>query len=181
MWLLVNHTKPTNNLYGNLITVSNYKSASGELHNRRQLQNNFVNGAILITINRPPRWNSLWWSWGGFSTKKFHPMCVNKESSTERHSYNRQVNRSPQLQCQDLNQHWIDKIRKAFSSRNNPLGAVQFANICPCGEVEQPLRLVRRKVAILRAFTVGFQKALKRCLLLLVAFPGLIDFLLHSC
>ena len=34
---------------------------------------------------------------------------------------------------------------------------------------------------MLRAFTVGFQDVYKRCLLLLVAFPGLIDTLLHSC
>ena len=32
---------------------------------------------------------------------------------------------------------------------------------------------------MLRAFTVGFQDVYKRCLLLLVAFPGLIDTLLH--
>ena len=48
MWLLVNHTKPTSTLYLNqyLLTAGNYKSASG------QLQNNTVNGAISITINR---------------------------------------------------------------------------------------------------------------------------------
>ena len=40
---------------------------------------------------------------------------VNEESSTERLSYNRQVNRFPQLFCQDLSQHWLDNIRKAFS------------------------------------------------------------------
>ena len=34
---------------------------------------------------------------------------------------------------------------------------------------------------MLRAFTVGFQKDYKSCLLLLVALPGLIDTLLHSC
>ena len=33
---------------------------------------------------------------------------------------------------------------------------------------------------MLRAFTVGFQKVYESCLLLLVAFPGLIDTLLHS-
>ena len=41
---------------------------------------------------------------------------VNKESSTECHSYDHQVNTSPQLQCQDMIQYWLDKIRKAFSS-----------------------------------------------------------------
>ena len=41
--------------------------------------------------------------WEGLSTKKFQPECVNEESSTERRS-------------QDLSPHWLDKIRKAFSS-----------------------------------------------------------------
>ena len=46
--LLFNHTKPTNTLYWNwnLLTAGNYKSASG------QLQNNSVNGAVLITVIR---------------------------------------------------------------------------------------------------------------------------------
>ena len=48
MWLLVNHTEPTNTLYWNnyILTVGIYKSAS------RQIQNNSVNGAMLITMNR---------------------------------------------------------------------------------------------------------------------------------
>ena len=36
-------------------------------------------------------------------------------------------------------------------------------------------RLVRRKAAMLRAFTVGFLEIFKSCLLLLVVPPGLID------
>ena len=40
MWLLVNHTKPTN------------KSATGQLQISRQLQNDSINGAVLITIKR---------------------------------------------------------------------------------------------------------------------------------
>ena len=48
MWLLVNYTKAKNNLYWNwyLLTAGNYTSTSG------QLQNNTVNGAMLITMNR---------------------------------------------------------------------------------------------------------------------------------
>ena len=38
---------------------------------------------------------------------------------------------------------------------------MQFANICPCAEVEWLPRLVRRKVAIHCAFAVGFQKVLR--------------------
>ena len=49
MWLLVNHTKPTNVLYHNL---GNYKSGSGQFQNSRQLQNNTAKSAMLITINR---------------------------------------------------------------------------------------------------------------------------------
>ena len=37
------------------------------------------------------------------------------------------------------------------------------------------MRIVRKKVAVLRAFTVGFEKVLKSCLLLPTALPGLID------
>ena len=51
----------------------------------------------------------------GFPTKKFLPKCVNEKSSTERRRKSRQTNRSSQ-QCQVLSQHWLDKIRKAFSS-----------------------------------------------------------------
>ena len=117
----------------------------------------------------------------GFIHQEVSPKYVNEESSIERCSYNCQVNRSPQLLCQDLSQYWLDKIRKAFSSQSTLLGEVQFANICPCAETERLLRLVRRKVAMLRAFTVDFQKVLKSCLLLLAAFAGLIDTLLHRC
>ena len=48
MWLLINHTKPTNTLYLNLylLTAGNYKPAS------RQLQNNSVKGAVVITMKR---------------------------------------------------------------------------------------------------------------------------------
>ena len=53
MWLPVNHIKPRNTLYWNktIETVGNYKSASKQLQNSGQLQNNTVNGAMLITIN----------------------------------------------------------------------------------------------------------------------------------
>ena len=46
MSLLVNHTKSANTLYETniLLTAGNYKSANG------QLQNNTVNGAMLIKI-----------------------------------------------------------------------------------------------------------------------------------
>ena len=52
---------------------------------------------------------------------------------------------------------------------------MQFANICPCAEAKRLPRLVRRKVAILRAFTVGFEKFIKSCLFLLTTLRGLID------
>ena len=46
MWLLVNHTKPINTVLKQyLLTAGNCKSVS------KQLQNNSVNGALLITIN----------------------------------------------------------------------------------------------------------------------------------
>ena len=61
------------------------------------------------------------------------------------------------------------------------LGVVQFANICPCAAAERLPRLVRTKVAMFRAFTVGFKKVSKSCLFLLAVLPGLIDTLLYSC
>ena len=53
MWLLVNHTKLSNILHWNqyLLTAGNYKSATVQLQNRGQLQNNTINGAVVITIN----------------------------------------------------------------------------------------------------------------------------------
>ena len=47
--------------------------------------------------------------------------------------------------------------------------------------LERLLPLVRRKVAMLRAFAVGFEKVLKSCLLVVEALPGLIEIFLHSC
>ena len=41
--------------------------------------------------------------------------------------------------------------------------------------------VMSRPVAILRAFTVSFEKVLTSCLLLLAHLPGLIDTLLNSC
>ena len=35
--------------------------------------------------------------------------------------------------------------------------------------------MVRKKLAVLRAFTVGFEKVVKSCLLLLAALPCLMD------
>ena len=55
---------------------------------------------------------------------------------------------------------------------------MQVAHICPYAEAAE---VSGRKVAMLRAFTVGFEKILKSCLSLLAALPGLIDTLLHSC
>ena len=53
LWLLVNHTKLTNTLHWNwcLLTAGNYISASGQLENSRQLQNNTVNGTMSKTTN----------------------------------------------------------------------------------------------------------------------------------
>ena len=45
-WLLVKHNKPTLCIESNVLTAGNYKLARG------QLQNNTVNGAMPITINR---------------------------------------------------------------------------------------------------------------------------------
>ena len=40
--------------------MDNYKSANGQLQNRDQLQNNTVNGAISITVNRVIK-GEIWW------------------------------------------------------------------------------------------------------------------------
>ena len=52
---------------------------------------------------------------------------------------------------------------------------MQFAYIYHCDAAERLPRLVRVKIAMFRAFTVGFLESFKSCLLLLVALPGLID------
>ena len=41
----------------------------------------------------------------GLIYQEFSPKYVNEESSTERRSFNRQVNRSPQLYFQELSQY----------------------------------------------------------------------------
>ena len=62
-----------------------------------------------------------------------------------------------------------------------PLGVVSVLQYCICVESGHLPMAVRRKVAMLRAFTVGFFRKFKSCLLLLVALPCLTDTLLHSC
>ena len=54
MWLLVNHMKPTNSLYWNwyFLRTSNYTSANRQLQKSWQLQNNAINGAMSISIDR---------------------------------------------------------------------------------------------------------------------------------
>ena len=53
--------------------------------------------------------------------------------------------------------------------------AVHLVTVCLCAAAGRLPRLMRRKVAMLRAFTVGFLESSKSCLLLLVVLPGLID------
>ena len=63
----------------------------------------------------------------------------------------------------------IRQIGKAFSSLSTPLGlvtvrlyvAVRFVTVRLCAAAGSLPRLVRRKVAMLRAFTVGFKKVLR--------------------
>ena len=57
---------------------------------------------------------------------------------------------------------------------------MQFTNTFPCAAVERLPRLVRKKVAMLCAFSVSFEKVSKSCLLILAALPGLIGALLNS-
>ena len=54
MWLLVNYAKQKATLYWKeyILTAGNYKSASGQIENSGQLQNNYGNGAMSIAINR---------------------------------------------------------------------------------------------------------------------------------
>ena len=52
MWLLVNHTKPKDTVLKLIYFNSVLLSTSGQLQNSGQLENNSVNGAMLITMNR---------------------------------------------------------------------------------------------------------------------------------
>ena len=58
---------------------------------------------------------------------------------------------------------------------------MEFTNIRHGAAAEQLLRLIRRKIAMLCTFAVGFEKVPKSCLVLLAALPGLVNTLLHSC
>ena len=52
---------------------------------------------------------------------------------------------------------------------------VCLVTVSLCAAAGRFPRLVRKKVAMLRAFTVDFLESFKSCLLFLVALPGLID------
>ena len=52
---------------------------------------------------------------------------------------------------------------------------VRLVNVRLCAAEGQLLRLLRMKLAMLRAFTVGFLEILNSCLLFLVTLPGLTD------
>ena len=69
---------------------------------------------LLPQLFSPSMKLTLSW-WGGYPLK-VSPRCINKDSLTEHCSYNRQVNRSSQLQWQDLSQYWLDKIKNTFSA-----------------------------------------------------------------
>ena len=58
--------------------------------------------------------------------------------------------------------------------------AVSLVTVRLCAAAGRLLRLVRRKVAMLRAFTVGLLESFKSCPLFLGALPGLMT-LLRSC
>ena len=53
--------------------------------------------------------------------------------------------------------------------------AVNLVTVRLCAAAGRLSRLVRGKVAMRHAFTVGLLEHFKRCLLFLVALPGLID------
>ena len=106
------------------------------------------------TLSHPPQWNSLCRGEEAYALRSFTETRQQGELNWPS-QYNRHLNRSTQRQCQDLSQYWLD-IRKTFSSSSTLLGVVQFDNICSCAASEWLPMLVRRKVAMLRAFTVGF-------------------------
>ena len=81
---------------------------------------------------------------------------------------------------------WVNadylRLERPSSVKIDPYRCIVVSNnICPCAESEPFLRLKRRNLAMLRAFTVGFKKVYKSCLLFFVSLSGLMDTILNSC
>ena len=67
-------------------------------------------------------------------------------------------------------------LKHPFRCSDSPLicGSM-FSHSLLCAAARRVPMLVKRKVAMLRAFTIGLLESFKSCLLFLVALPGLID------
>ena len=88
----------------------------------------------------------------GLKTKKFQ-----RDGSTRRAQLSVVVttvrlNGFSLLLCQDLNQCWLDKIRKALSSKSDPLSVVSVLQYCLRYKSGRLPRLVRRKESMLCSF-----------------------------
>ena len=100
--------------------------------------------------------------WGSVKTKRFQQSASTRRAQLSVAVTTVRLNVSFYLLYQDLSQCWLDKIRKAFSCKNHPSWcSVSFRQYCPCVESMRLPRLVRRKVAMLRAFNVGFRKFIR--------------------
>ena len=134
------------------------------------------------TRNALPRLNSSCRGEGAYPTKKFQQSVLKRRARLSLAATTVRFNGSFQLQCQDLSQCWLDKIRKTFSNQKHSYWCSDSSTVfCLCAESARLPKLVKRKVAMLSVFTVGFLGVYESCLLFLAALPGLIDTLLHSC
>ena len=117
---------------------------------------------------------------GGLSTKKFHP-----NASTRRAQLSVAVSTVRSIDL--LN--WIVKARvntgQIRLERTSLVKALPMQCSSPIFAFvlrsERLPRLVRRKLAVLHAFNVGFQKVCQGCILLLVALLGLINIPFQNC
>ena len=106
---------------------------------------------------------------GGFQTKRFRQNCVNEESSTERCSYNRRVKQILSPVMPRPESMLITQDQESFLSlvKSSPPDVVSVLQYCLSTDSERLPRFVSyasqlyQKVAMFRAFTVGFKKSFR--------------------
>ena len=163
------------------LCTQHYEEITDDVLYRRKFQPRNKCRIQLHVLHRP-QWNSPCHGDEDYPIKKFQKNASTRRTQLSVTAATIRLNGSSQVQCQDLSQCWLDNIKKTFSSKSNPSRYSISSDIFfLCAASKRFPMLVRGMVAMLCAFTVGFWKIYKSCLLLLVSLPGLFDTLLHSC
>ena len=118
---------------------------------------------------------------GGLSTKKFHPSASTRTAqlsvavSTVRSIDLLNWNVKARVNTGQIRLERTSLVKAPLSMQcSSPIFVFVLRS-------ERLPRLVKRKLAVLHAFNVGFQKVCQGCILLLVALLGLINILFQNC